>query len=170
MATQKYREDSRTLMAQARAELASGDMRQASEKGWGATALMLKAIAEQREWDHERHRHFANAAGRLRSEMGKPRHSTVFPSCRISSTSTFTRTRCAPRTSLNLERRGSVARLVGARLLRRDAGGVESHRGIVVSGFDGDSEPLVVVDGLTKRFPICRRAVSQADELHSCGG
>ncbi len=70
MGTQKYREDSRALLAQARAELASGDMRQASEKGWGATALMLKAIAEQREWDHERHRHFANAAGRLRSEMG----------------------------------------------------------------------------------------------------
>ena len=70
MATQKYRENSRALLAQARAELASGDMRQASEKGWGATALMLKAIAEQREWDHERHRHFANAAGRLRSEMG----------------------------------------------------------------------------------------------------
>ena len=70
MATQKYREDSRALLAQARAELASGDMRQASEKGWGATALMLKAIAEQREWDHERHRHFANTAGRLRSEMG----------------------------------------------------------------------------------------------------
>ena len=70
MTTQKYREDSRALLARARTELASGDMRQASEKGWGATALMLKAIAEQREWDHERHRHFANAAGRLRSEMG----------------------------------------------------------------------------------------------------
>ena len=70
MATQKYRNDSRGLMVQARAELAQGDLRQASEKGWGAAALMLKAIAEAREWDHDRHRHFAIAAGRLRSEMG----------------------------------------------------------------------------------------------------
>lgn len=68
--TQKYRNDSRTLLVQARAEPAQGDVRQASEKGWGAAALMLKAIAEGREWDHDRHRHFAGAAGRLRSEMG----------------------------------------------------------------------------------------------------
>ena len=70
MATQKYRNDSRRLMTQARTELAQGDLRQASEKGWGAAALMLKAIAEARDWDHDRHRHFAGAAGRLRSEMG----------------------------------------------------------------------------------------------------
>lgn len=45
-------------------------MRQASEKGWDTAALMLKAIAEGREWEHDRRRHFAGAAGRLRSEMG----------------------------------------------------------------------------------------------------
>ena len=54
VATQKYRNDSRTLLAQGRAELAQGDVRQASEKGWGAAALMLKAIAEQRGWDMAR--------------------------------------------------------------------------------------------------------------------
>ena len=70
MATEKYRNDSRGLLAHARVELDMGDLRQASEKGWGAAALMVKAIAEAREWDHDRHRHFANAAGRLRSEMG----------------------------------------------------------------------------------------------------
>ena len=70
MSMQKYRDDSRSLLAHARVELDMGDLRQASEKGWGAAALMLKAIAERREWDHDRHRHFANAAGRLRSEMG----------------------------------------------------------------------------------------------------
>ena len=70
MTTQKYRNDSRVLLTQARTELAQGDLRQASEKGWGAAALMLKAIAERREWEHDRHRHFANAASRLRSEMG----------------------------------------------------------------------------------------------------
>ena len=33
MTTQKYREDSRHLLNQARRELAAGDVRQASEKG-----------------------------------------------------------------------------------------------------------------------------------------
>ena len=71
MATQKYRDDSHRLLAQARAELDAGELRQASEKGWGAAALIIKAIAEQRgDWEHSRHRHFATAAARLRSEMG----------------------------------------------------------------------------------------------------
>ena len=36
MASQKYQRDSRRLLTQARGELAQGDLRQASEKGWGA--------------------------------------------------------------------------------------------------------------------------------------
>ena len=70
VATQKYRNDSRTLLAQGRAELAQGDVRQASEKGWGAAALMLKAIAEQRGWEHGKHRHLSRMASRLRAETG----------------------------------------------------------------------------------------------------
>ena len=70
MTTQKYRDDSRTLLIQARAELAQGDVRQASEKGWGAAALMLKAIAEQRGWEHGKHRHLSRVASRLRAETG----------------------------------------------------------------------------------------------------
>ena len=70
MATQKYQNDSRTLLAQAHAELAQGDVRQASEKGWGAAALMLKAIAEQRGWEHGKHRHLSRVASRLRAETG----------------------------------------------------------------------------------------------------
>ena len=72
MSTRKYHESSRSLLAQARAELAAGDVRQASEKGWGAAALMIKAVASQRggDWEHSRHRHFAKAAGRLQSELG----------------------------------------------------------------------------------------------------
>ena len=72
MSTEKYRSDSWSLFAQARKELGDGDLRQASEKGWGAAALMLKAIAEQRggDWEHSRHRHFSRAASRLRSELG----------------------------------------------------------------------------------------------------
>ena len=70
MTTQKYHEASRYLLAQARSELDAGDVRQASEKGWGAAAQMLKAIAEQRGWEHERHRHFSRVASRLRYELG----------------------------------------------------------------------------------------------------
>ena len=70
MTTQKYSGDSRTLLENAHRELDDGDLRQASEKGWGAAALMIKAVAERRGWEHDRHRHFANAAGRLRSETG----------------------------------------------------------------------------------------------------
>ena len=36
MVMQTYREDSRRLLAQAESELAAGDVRSASEKGWGA--------------------------------------------------------------------------------------------------------------------------------------
>ncbi len=70
LTTEKYHDDSRALLAQARYELAEGDVRQASEKGWGAVALMLKAIAEQRGWEHGRHRHLSAIASRLRSETG----------------------------------------------------------------------------------------------------
>ena len=72
MATQKYSDDSRAMLSHAHMELDAGDLRQASEKGWGAAALMLKAVAEHRggDWEHSRHRHFAKAAARLRSELG----------------------------------------------------------------------------------------------------
>ena len=50
MATQKYNTASRQLLAQARAELDQGDIRQASEKGWGAAAQMVKTVAQARGW------------------------------------------------------------------------------------------------------------------------
>ena len=70
MTTQDYRQASERFLAQARQELAAGDLAQASEKGWGAAAQMLKAIAEQRGWEHNRHRHYLRIASRLRAETG----------------------------------------------------------------------------------------------------
>ena len=67
---QSYRDASRALLAQGFAELAVGDTRQASEKGWGATAQMLKSIAEQRGWEHKGHRLIRRAASRLADETG----------------------------------------------------------------------------------------------------
>ena len=40
------------FLSKARAHLAEGDLLQASEKGWGAAARMVKAVAENRGWDH----------------------------------------------------------------------------------------------------------------------
>ena len=80
MTTQTYHAASRPLLAQARAELAQGDTRQASEKGWGATAQMVKAIADQRGWDHKTHRHIWQAVGVLADERKDPTISRLFRS------------------------------------------------------------------------------------------
>ena len=70
MTTQTYQQASQRFLAQAKQELAAGDLQQASEKGWGAAAQMLKAIAEQRGWEHNRHRHYHRIISRLRAETG----------------------------------------------------------------------------------------------------
>ena len=46
--TKTYQERSWAFLAKAREELAVGDLEQASEKGWGAAAMMVKAVAGQR--------------------------------------------------------------------------------------------------------------------------
>ena len=70
MTTQQYQQTSAHFLAQARRELADGDLAQASEKGWGATVQILKAVAERRGWEHCRHRHHLVTVSRLRSETG----------------------------------------------------------------------------------------------------
>ena len=70
MSNQQYAQASERFLAQARQELSAGDLAQASEKGWGATAQIIKAIAERRGWEHNRHRHLHQIASRLRAETG----------------------------------------------------------------------------------------------------
>ena len=70
MTTEKYRASSRHLLAQARSELDAGDVRQASEKGWGAAAQIVKAIAEQRGWTHRGHAQLFDAVTTLAQEAG----------------------------------------------------------------------------------------------------
>ena len=70
MTTQQYQQTNEHFLAQARQELAAGDLPQASEKGWGATAQILKAIAAHRGWEHNRHRHCHRIISRLRAETG----------------------------------------------------------------------------------------------------
>ena len=78
MTTQMYQQASERFLAQARAELANGDLPQASEKGWGAAAQLVKAIAHQRGWDHMVHGHLWTAVERLRVETGDPEVLSLF--------------------------------------------------------------------------------------------
>jgi hypothetical protein len=64
-----YRERSRDFVVKARREL-DEDLPQASEKGWGAAAEIVKAIAEERGWAHRGHRELQTAVNRLRNETG----------------------------------------------------------------------------------------------------
>ena len=76
--TQTYHEASMTLLAQAEAELAQGDVRQASEKGWGAAAQIVKAVAQQRDWPHRNHAALYQAVNRLAIETGDEDLSNLF--------------------------------------------------------------------------------------------
>ena len=73
-----YREQSRVFLEQAYRELQEGDLYQASEKGWGASSQMVKAVAEERGWDHTRHRDLFSDVFRLRRETGDRDISRLF--------------------------------------------------------------------------------------------
>ena len=70
MVAQTYQTASRHLLAQACEELAAGDTRQASEKGWGAAAQMVKSVAAQRGWAHQSHAALFDVIARLVDETG----------------------------------------------------------------------------------------------------
>ena len=63
-----YREQSNVFLIQADQELARGDLYQASEKGWGAAAQIIKAAAEERGWPHISHRHLQHTVNGLAQE------------------------------------------------------------------------------------------------------
>ncbi len=65
-----HRDKSREYLAQAVAELAAGDDMQAAEKGWGAASQMIKAVAEQRDWERGAHYQLTNAVTRMIQETG----------------------------------------------------------------------------------------------------
>ena len=49
----------RDFLARSREYLTGGDLHQASEKGWGAAAHMVKAVAIAQGWEYERHCDFS---------------------------------------------------------------------------------------------------------------
>ena len=58
------------FLARARSYLADDDLLQASEKGWGAAAQAVKAVAESRGWEHSGHRQLQRTIRRLVDETG----------------------------------------------------------------------------------------------------
>jgi hypothetical protein len=73
-----YAAVSRELLAKASEELERGDLIQASEKGWGAAAQMLKAIAQQRGWDHASYRVLFQVIDQTVRETSDPRIRDLF--------------------------------------------------------------------------------------------
>ena len=77
-----YREQSRAFLEQAHSELQAGDLRQASEKGWGAAAQIVKAAAEARGWPHDQHRLLLRAVTGLVQEQGDREIEELFAAAR----------------------------------------------------------------------------------------
>ncbi len=73
-----YRDQSRAYLEQANEELARDDLRQASEKGWGAASQIVKAVAEERGWEHRGHRQLHDAVSMLVDETGDEDLSALF--------------------------------------------------------------------------------------------
>ena len=74
----RYLQMSQKYMRQAREELDKGDLSQASEKVWGATAESLKSLAAQRGWNHKSHPLLRDIATHTYMEFGRPRLIELF--------------------------------------------------------------------------------------------
>ena len=75
---ERYEEISRHLLEQAQEELDKGDILQASDKAWGATAHAIKAVCQRMGWNHHAHNHLNAAANYIASELGRDDFRTAF--------------------------------------------------------------------------------------------
>ena len=75
-----HTETASEFLSKAHAYLADGDLLQASEKGWGATARMVKAVAETRGWRHSSHGDLYRAIDDLADELSDQRLQNLFRS------------------------------------------------------------------------------------------
>ncbi len=72
-----YQERSREFLTRASEEL-DADLAQASEKGWGAAAAIVKAVAAERGWVHRSHRSLYAVVNNLENETGDTELGTLF--------------------------------------------------------------------------------------------
>ena len=68
---ERYEEISRRLLEQAQEELDKGDILQASDKVWGATAHAVEAVCQRMDWNHHAHNHLRAAANYVAAEFGR---------------------------------------------------------------------------------------------------
>ena len=68
------------FLVKARAHLADGDLLQASEKGWGAAAQMVKAVADTRGWEHKTHADLYHVVDLVAKELSDSRVQILFRS------------------------------------------------------------------------------------------
>ena len=78
-----YRDQSRTYLKQALEELEKGDVRQASEKGWGAAAQMVKAAADHKGLRHNAHPLLHEAVSQFVEETGDDELRTLFSAANL---------------------------------------------------------------------------------------
>ncbi len=69
----RHTAQAREFLDRADQNLADGDLRQASEKGWGAAAHMAKAVAIVQGWEYDRHSHFHRVMNQARRLSGNDR-------------------------------------------------------------------------------------------------
>ncbi len=75
-----HTETAATFLGKAYDYLDDGDLLQASEKGWGAAARMVKAVAEERGWRHASHGDLHRAVDRLAGELADEEIKRLFHS------------------------------------------------------------------------------------------
>lgn len=63
----------RQFLQRSKSYLAQGDLHQASEKGWGAAAHIIKAVAAANGWEYEHHDHFSSVVMNARQRYRQPR-------------------------------------------------------------------------------------------------
>ena len=68
---ERYEEISHHLLVQAQEELEKGDILQASDKVWGATAHAVKAVCQRMGWNHHAHNYLSAAANYIASQTGR---------------------------------------------------------------------------------------------------
>ena len=79
----RYVEISQHLIEQAQEELDRGDLMQASEKLWGAAAHAVKALAQERGWNHNRHDLLGDVVEQIADEWDRTDLITLFGSASI---------------------------------------------------------------------------------------
>ena len=74
----RYQEPSNKYLKEAEALLQEKDYVQASEKFWGATAVMVKAVADKRGVELRSHGEIRRFVNQLRTELNEPELNRLF--------------------------------------------------------------------------------------------